>query len=37
MEDILQLSHKEFLKIHSDPEKAAKAADLVYVTNASEG
>ncbi|HKP32847.1 MAG TPA: hypothetical protein VJT83_08970 [Chitinophagaceae bacterium] len=37
MEEALQLSHKEFLKIHSDPEKAAKAADLVYVTNTTEG
>jgi DNA topoisomerase I len=39
MEEVatVNLSHKEFLKIHKDVEKAAKAADLVYVTDASPG
>jgi len=35
--DVIQLSHKEFLKIHADPEKAAKAVDLKYVSDADPG
>ena len=35
--ETVQLSHKEFLKIHKDPEKAAKAADLKYVSDADPG
>lgn len=31
------LTHKEFLKIHKDPERAAKAADLLYVSDAQPG
>lgn len=37
MENILQLSHKEFLKIDKDYIKAAKKADLLYVTDKEEG
>lgn len=33
----VQLSHKEFLKIHKDPEKAAKVASLAYVSDAQPG
>ncbi|HUR11920.1 MAG TPA: hypothetical protein VM012_11150 [Flavitalea sp.] len=32
-----KLSHSELLKIHVDPRKAASIADLVYVTDTSEG
>ena len=35
--ETVQLSHKEFLKIHKDTEKAAKAADLKYVSDADPG
>jgi DNA topoisomerase I len=35
--ETIELSHKEFLKIHKDPEKAAKAADLVYVSDSQPG
>lgn len=31
------LSHKEMLKIHKDPERAAKAADLRYVSDTDPG
>src|ERR1700730_8288079 len=37
MEEPIQLSHKEFLKIHSDPQKSAKAVDLVYVNDTEPG
>jgi DNA topoisomerase-1 len=36
-EKIIELSHKEFLKIDRDYEKAAKMADLVYVTDGLPG
>lgn len=36
-EKLIELSHKEFLKIHKDPKKAAKAADLVYVNDGQPG
>jgi len=36
-QETIQLSHKEFLKIHDDPEKAAKAVDLKYVSDAEPG
>ena len=35
--EIIELSHKEFLRIDRDYEKAAKVADLVYVTSGSKG
>ena len=31
MEKVIELSHKEFLKIDKDYSKAAKVADLIYV------
>ena len=31
------LTHKEMLKIHKDPQKAAKAADLRYVSDTDPG
>ncbi len=34
---IKQVSHKDLLKLHNDYEKAAKAADLVYVSDAMSG
>ncbi len=37
MEQLTQLSHKEFLKIDRDYSKAAKVADLVYVNDKSPG
>ncbi len=37
METLVELSHKEFLKIDKDYGKAAKAADLHYVTDKDEG
>lgn len=37
MEQALQLSHKEFLKINKDYTKAAKVADLVYVSDRDPG
>jgi len=37
MEETIQLSHKEFLKTYSDPKKAARAVDLVYVSDAQPG
>ena len=37
MEQVIQLSHKEFLKIDKDYGKAAKAADLVYVSDKEPG
>jgi len=37
MEDVVQLSHKEFLNIHKDYTKAAKAADLIYVSDKEPG
>jgi len=33
MEEGVQLSHKEFLKIDKDYSKAAKVADLLYVND----
>lgn len=35
--EIIELSHKEFLRIDRDYEKAAKVADLVYVTSDAAG
>ncbi len=35
--ETVSLPHKEMLKIHKDPEKAAKAADLRYVSDADPG
>ncbi|HEY0680149.1 MAG TPA: DNA topoisomerase IB [Chitinophagaceae bacterium] len=35
--EVAELTHKEFLKIHKDPEKAARAADLLYVSDAQPG
>ena len=37
MEKIIELSHKEFLKIDRDYSKAAKVADLVYVNDKQPG
>ena len=37
MEQITELSHKEFLKIDRDYLKAARVADLLYVTDKGEG
>lgn len=37
MDTEIQLSHKEFLKIDRDYSKAAKVADLVYVSDKEEG
>jgi DNA topoisomerase I len=37
MEKVIELSHKEFLKIDKDYNKAAKAADLVYVNDHDPG
>lgn len=37
MEQVIELSHKEFLKIHKDYSKAAEAADLVYVNDKEPG
>ena len=37
MEPVLQLSHKEFLKIDKDYSRAAKAADLIYVSDKEPG
>jgi DNA topoisomerase I len=37
MEQVIELSHKEFLKIHKDYGKAAEAADLVYVNDKQPG
>lgn len=37
MEQVIELSHKEFLKIDKDYTKAAKAADLVYVSDKDTG
>src|SRR5215213_8846930 len=37
MEPVIELSHKEFLKIDKDYSKAAKMADLVYVTDKEPG
>lgn len=37
MEKVIELSHKEFLKLDRDYSKAAKAADLVYVTDKERG
>jgi DNA topoisomerase-1 len=36
-QDTIQLSHKEFLKIYDDPEKAAKAVALRYVSDSEQG
>jgi DNA topoisomerase-1 len=36
-ESTVKLSHKEFLKIHADPKKAAKAVDLKYVSDTDPG
>lgn len=35
--EVIELSHKEFLRIDRDYEKAAKIADLVYITSNSKG
>jgi DNA topoisomerase I len=37
MEKVIELSHKEFLKIDKDYNKTAKAADLVYVNDKTPG
>jgi DNA topoisomerase I len=37
MEQVIELSHKEFLKIDKDYSKAARVADLVYVQDKSPG
>jgi DNA topoisomerase I len=37
MEKVVELSHKEFLKLDKDYMKAAKAADLVYVNDKEPG
>lgn len=37
MEQVIDLSHREFLKIDKDYEKAAEVADLKYVSNSAEG
>src|SRR5215218_6208276 len=37
MEELIELSHKEFLKIDRDYSKAAKVADLVYVNDKTPG
>lgn len=37
MEQVIQLSHKEFLKIDKDYSKAAKVADLIYVSDKDPG
>jgi DNA topoisomerase-1 len=37
MEKLVELSHKEFLKIDKDYSKAAKVADLVYVNDKNPG
>ena len=37
MEKVIELSHKEFLKIDRDYSKAAKVADLVYVNDREPG
>ncbi|HEU4633382.1 MAG TPA: DNA topoisomerase IB, partial [Flavisolibacter sp.] len=37
MEQVIDLSHKEFLKIDKDYSKAARVADLVYVTDKAPG
>jgi len=37
MEKVIELSHKEFLKIDRDYSKAAKVADLVYVNDKQPG
>lgn len=37
MESVVQLSHKEFLKIDKDYSKAAKIADLIYVNDKEPG
>lgn len=37
MEKLIELSHKEFLKIDKDYSKAAKAADLIYVNDKEPG
>ncbi len=36
-QEVIKLSHKEFLKTHADPEKAAKAVDLKYVSDKDPG
>jgi DNA topoisomerase-1 len=35
--EVVQLSHKEFLKLDKDYTKAAKAADLLYVNDKKPG
>jgi DNA topoisomerase-1 len=35
--ETIQLSHKEFLNIHADPQKAARAGDLKYVSDNDPG
>ena len=37
MDKLAELSHKEFLKIDKDYSKAAKLANLVYVSDKDEG
>jgi DNA topoisomerase-1 len=37
MEKVVELSHKEFLKIDKDYSKAAKVADLIYVSDKEPG
>ena len=37
MDQVIELSHKEFLKIDKDYSKAAKVADLVYVNDKAPG
>ena len=36
-EQTISLTHKELVKIHSDPKKAAKAVDLRYVSDSEPG
>ena len=37
MEKVIELSHKEFLKIDKDYSEAAKVADLIYVNDKEPG
>ena len=37
MEQVIELSHKEFLKIDKDFNQAAKVADLMYVSDKEPG
>lgn len=37
MEQVIELSHKEFLKIDKDYSKAAEVAELLYVSDKDNG